>query len=361
MDRTSEERFPWMLVLAAFLVIGLLSATGSLSMQRMESQPVRLGPLLLGSIVPWLYWGVAAWPIFLLVRRFPVPPPRAANLLAHLGLALVLVVIQVFITVWVNRLLFAAQATRQESFMYWVGAYVANRGVWNLLVYAGLAGLFQAIDTRNRLRRQELSSAQLETQLAQARLTALHQQLQPHFLFNTLHAIGVLNREDPARATRMIAALGDLLRSSLETREENEIPLARELALLEQYLEIESIRFSDRLTVSVTVPDELRAALVPPFSLQPLVENAIKHGVSRITGPSVIRLAAHASNGTLHLMIWNSGPPLALHRTAEGVGLATTRARLSRLYGPAGGIELANHEGGVQVSLRLPYRGHGAH
>lgn len=359
MDRTSGEEFPWLLLLAAFLVIGLLSATGALSMQRLEAQPVRIAPALLGSVLPWIFWGVAAWPIFLLVRRFPILPPRATNLVAHLGLALILVLLQVLFTVWVNRLLYAAQAERQEPFIFWVRTYVANRGVWNLLVYVGLAGLFQAVDARNRLRRQEISSAQLEAQLAQARLTALHQQLQPHFLFNTLHAIGVLNQEDPSRATRMIAALGDLLRSSLETRDENEIPLARELVLLEQYLEIESIRFSDRLTVAVDVPDRLRNALVPPFSLQPLVENAIKHGVSRRTGPSTIRVAGSASNGTLELTIWNSGPPLAPDRTSGGMGLATTRDRLARLHGPAGTVELANHEGGVQVSLRLPLRENG--
>ena len=157
--------------------------------------------------------------------------------------------------------------------------------------------LFQAIDARNRLRRQELSAAHLETELARAQLHALQLQLQPHFLFNTLHAIGVLNQDDPARATRMIASLGDLLRGSLDNRAAKEITLEQELALLEHYLDIESVRFSDRLEVSIDVPPSVKQYLVPTFSLQPLVENAVRHGVARRDGSEfALRIGAAATD-----------------------------------------------------------------
>ena len=151
-----------------------------------------------------------------------------------------------------------------------------------------------------------------KTELARAQLHALQLQLQPHFLFNTLHAIGVLNQDDPARATRMIASLGDLLRGSLDNRAAKEITLEKELALLEHYLDIESVRFSDRLTVSVDVPAAVKQYLVPTFSLQPLVENAVRHGVARRVGASLLRIGASAEDGRLRLSVWNNGPAIDL-------------------------------------------------
>ena len=221
-------------------------------------------------------------------------------------------------------------------------------------MYAALVALFQAIEARNRLRRQELSAAHLETELAQAQLHALQLQLQPHFLFNTLHAIGVLNQDDPARATRMIASLGDLLRGSLDNRAAKEITLEKELALLEHYLDIESVRFSDRLKVSIDVPPSVRQCLVPTFSLQPLVENAVRHGVSRRVGASSIRIGAGSEGSSLRLTVWNDGPAIDFATMKEGVGIATTRDRLQRLYGDAGKLTLSNSDAGVLVTIEVP-------
>lgn len=183
---------------------------------------------------------------------------------------------------------------------------------------------------------------------------ALQLQLQPHFLFNTLHAIGVLNQEDPARATRMIASLGDLLRGSLDNRTAKEIPLEQELVLLGHYLDIESVRFSDRLAVEIDVPAQLRSCLVPTFSLQPLVENAVRHGVTRKPGAGRLRIAAAASNGSLRLSVWNDGPAIDFDAMRDGIGISTTRDRLHRLYGDAGRLTLENHDGGVMATLELP-------
>ncbi len=353
-DAMTSEKFPWLPVLGASLLIGMLSAAGAASLQRMENRPVEIWPTIASTVPSWIFWGLAAWPIFALTRRFPLAAPlRARNLLLHACFALLLVLSHTLFTVWIARLAYPL-ATRDSGWTTWLLGYLSSRGVGSLLVYAALVGLFQAIEARSRLRRQELSSAQLETELARAQLHALQLQLQPHFLFNTLHAIGVLNQEDPARATRMIASLGDLLRGSLDHRAAKEIPLAQELALLEHYLDIESVRFSDRLTVSVDVPAELGQYLVPTFSLQPLVENAVRHGVARRTGASTIRIGASRDDARICLTVWNDGPAADLSQAVNGVGMATTRDRLRRLYGDAGRLELENHDGGVLVTVEIP-------
>ncbi len=349
-----DDRFPWLPVLGAALVIGVLSATGAASMQVMEARPIEFWPTVVSTIPSWIFWGFAARPIFALTRRVPPGPPlRLRNLLVHALLAMTLVLAQTLLIVWLTRLMYPL-VVRDRSWPFLLGAFLSSRGLWNLLLYAGLVTLFQSIFTRNALRRRELSAAQLETELARAQLHALQLQLQPHFLFNTLHAIGVLTQDEPARATRMIASLGDLLRGSLDHRATKEITLEKELALLEHYLDIESVRFSDRLQVSIDVPASLRQYLVPTFSLQPLVENAVRHGIARRVGPSTLRIAAMTTGDRLRLTVWNDGPPVDFGAMEEGVGLATTRDRLQRLYGEEGRLELVNRDHGVEVALEVP-------
>ena len=354
MASPSEERFPWLPVVGASLLVGMLSAAGAASLQRMENRPVEIWPTLASTVPSWVFWGFAAWLVFAITRRFPLAAPfRPQNQLIHVLFAVLLVLAHTLFTVWIGRMAYPL-ATRDSGWGTWFVGFLSSRGVGNLLVYAALVALFQALDARNRLRRQELSAAHLETELARAQLHALQLQLQPHFLFNTLHAIGVLNQEDPARATRMIASLGDLLRGSLDHRAAKEITLAQELALLEHYLDIESVRFSDRLTVSVDVSPATRQYLVPTFSLQPLVENAVRHGVSRRVGASRVRISAAVEGRLLRLSVWNDGPALDLERMVEGVGISSTRDRLKRLYGDDGRLVLGNSDDGVLVTLEIP-------
>lgn len=350
-ETLDQDDFPWLAVLAGVSLIGLLSTLSAVSIQRMEGEPGPIWPAFWSSIAPWLVWGVAAKPVSILSRRYPLSLPPAGRALAvHLGAAMALVLIQTAVTVGVSRLVYSATG----PWATWFLGYLASRGVLNLVLYAGLAGLFHAVDARSRLRRQQLQSAELATDLARAELHALQLQLQPHFLFNTLHAIGVLNQEDPARATRMLAALGDLLRGSLHHRATQEIPLEEEFGLLERYLEIEAIRFSDRLTVEIEVPPELGGHLVPTFLLQPLVENAIRYGVARRAAPSRIRIEGTAGGGNLTLTVWNDGSVGDLGHVVDGVGLATTRDRLRRLYGDRARLELENRDGGVLATVVLP-------
>jgi sensor histidine kinase YesM len=312
----------------------------------------RLLPL---NLVVWWYW--AAWtPAIAALRdRFPLERGvRGRSLAVHGGAALgagllhslvnalaVVVVFEEFVPANLWRL------TLQ---------FVQSRAHFSVLTYLATVGILSAATFARRLAERERTAAELRERLTEAELSALKAQLQPHFLFNTLHAIGVLIREDPSAAALTVTRLGDLLRRTLEGGGTHEVALRHEIEMLRLYLDIQQTRFSDRLTVRVTVPDLLMDAMVPAFVLQPLVENALRHGVEPRSGPALVTVEAARQDGMLVLEIRDDGPGFRPgHR--EGVGLRNTRARLAALYGDRQRLELADRpEGGAAVTVRLPFR-----
>jgi LytS/YehU family sensor histidine kinase len=217
-------------------------------------------------------------------------------------------------------------------------------------------GVSHGIEYYRRFRERELRASQLETRLAAARLEALRAQLQPHFLFNTLHAISALMNRDVEAAERMLARLSDLLRLTLDSAGEPMVPLKRELEFLAGYLEIEQTRFADRLTVQMNVEPDALDAPVPSLLLQPLVENAVRHGIAPRATPGRIEIRARRADGALHIEIEDNGRGLP-REMREGLGLSNTRARLEQLYGPAHRFELRAAKGdgsGTLVQLVLP-------
>jgi two-component sensor histidine kinase len=231
--------------------------------------------------------------------------------------------------------------------------------VWGTLTgflyYWLILGIQAAFIYQRMYREERIAAAQLEGRLTEARLEALRLQLHPHFLFNTLNAISAFVDADPERARRMIARLGELLRRTLNSGAAAELPLSRELELLAPYLEIQRIRFGDRLSIELDVPDGAGDALIPALMLQPLVENAVEHGVKRTLNAARVRLSAKRSGDRLRVEIVDNGPgPTG---GGEGVGLANTRARLAGLYGDAHRLELRPLEtGGTVVTIELPFR-----
>jgi LytS/YehU family sensor histidine kinase len=211
-----------------------------------------------------------------------------------------------------------------------------------------------------RRRQTELTASQLETQLVQAELQALKMQFQPHFLFNALHTIGSLVRTgDRANAVKVTAGLGDLLRRVLESAARQEVPLRQEIEFIRRYLEIEQIRFQDRLKVEITADDSVLGAMVPYLILQPLVENAIRHGIEPHRSASTVTVAAHRTDGRLALVVRDDGPGVGEGHTARpGIGLSNTRERLVRLYGRDFDLVVKNcHNGsGLEARVDLPYR-----
>lgn len=227
-----------------------------------------------------------------------------------------------------------------------------------LVVYWIIFGITQGLDYYLRYRAGELHAANLETRLVQAQLNTLRMQLHPHFLFNTLNSISVLMRKDIEAADRMLLQLSSLLRVTLAGHTAHEIKLRQELEILERYLEIEKIRFQDRLTVQMQIDPAALDALVPQLLFQPLVENAIRHGIAETETGGVIEIRAERRNGTVHLQVRDNGPGLKLTagNFTEGVGLSNSRSRLEYLYGSAGHFEVRNAEdGGVIVAATLPF------
>ena len=222
-----------------------------------------------------------------------------------------------------------------------------------LLTCAALALAVHGLRLARRVREREVKAAQLEASLSQARLQALGAQLHPHFLFNTLHAISALVQSDPARADEMIALLAELLRASLRDGAAQEVGLRQELDFTQRYLQIEQTRFGDKLRVELHIEPSALEARVPRLLLQPLVENAIRHGLSTMTRAGSLRIEAARQGDALRLVVLDDGKGLPFE-LREGVGLSNTRARLLQLYGGQGQLTLLPREGGgtrAQVSI----------
>jgi two-component system LytT family sensor kinase len=237
-----------------------------------------------------------------------------------------------------------------------VGNFSEGVGIYLLIALIGYAFSYY-----RRYRQGELRSLRLEAQLSQAQLQALKMQLHPHFLFNTLHSISALLNKQPEAARTMITRLGDFLRLTLENSGTQEVTLRKEMEFLRCYLEIERVRFQDRLTTRMDVSPPALDAKVPNLILQPIVENAIRHGIAPRSTPGLIEILAKPQNGTLRIQIRDNGPGLPADRTSEkiftkGLGLANTERRLDRLYGAAHRFDLVNDpEGGLIVTLEIPF------
>lgn len=229
----------------------------------------------------------------------------------------------------------------------------------SFIIYWLLLGIYYGIDYYQQFREHKIKTAQLEAQLAQAQLQALKMQLQPHFLFNTLHAISALMDENVDTAQRMLARLSELLRQTLEHIGVQEVTLRQEMDFLKNYLEIEETRFQERLTVAYRIDTDLLEACVPNLILQPLVENAIKHGIAPRATRGKITISARRAQDRLWLEIQDNGPgmPNKKNNIAEGLGLINTRKRLQQLYGADFRFELkSDAEQGFTVSLAIPLK-----
>jgi len=226
------------------------------------------------------------------------------------------------------------------------------------IIYWAIVGIVHALAYHDEARQAEVATARLESGLAEARLEALRAQLEPHFLFNTLNAISTLAlKRDHDGVIRTVGRLGELLRATLDTRRAHEIPLAEELALLDPYLDIQKTRFGERVEVALDVAPGTEDALVPTLLLQPLVENAMQHGVERVPGRGRVEIVARRADGMLVLEVSDSGPGFPEAPARAGIGLANTERRLREIHGEAARlVRGAAPGGGACVRVELPFR-----
>jgi two-component system LytT family sensor kinase len=243
--------------------------------------------------------------------------------------------------------------------------YVALKGFYGRNIidmgfYWAVLAFGYSMELYQRYKNEELKSAQLEARLIETELKALREQLRPHFLFNTMNTIAVLVREGKNdEAVTLLARLSSLLRMSLDTSRTHEVTLRQEMEFLDRYIEIQKARFSDRLSVSVDIEPAALDARIPNLILQPLVENAILHGIAPKSGPGHVCVNGHVAEGNLHLEVRDDGPGLSHQGEGmkEGVGLSNTRERIAKIYGPRGRISLHSEPGrGVSVQLVFPCR-----
>jgi two-component system, LytTR family, sensor kinase len=341
----------WIVILGVWTLLGALSSVRIFIGYAYAGYAVPWQRALVIALADWYAWALLAPVIAWVARRFAIEGRSwLRSLFVQLPASIFFTLIKMKIESQLLQWFDPASAQRYSGLLF----------PSMLFTYYAILGAIYALDYYGKYRAHELKSTQLQAQLVQAQLQALKMQLHPHFLFNTLHAITSLMRRDVEAAERMITRLSDLLRLTLENVGAQETPLRQELEFLERYLEIEQIRFRDRLEVKIEVDPETLDARLPNLILQPLVENAVRHGIGPHAAPGLIEIFARREDNKLELQIRDNGTGLPDDKSAqikEGVGLANTRARLEQLYGADYRFDLYNSDkGGLVVRLTIPFR-----
>jgi len=316
-------------------------------------------------VAPFLLWALLTPALFALAARLPVTRPKAwRRVPLHLSVALAVATGVGAYRAAAHDLLAHSDPASGHALAEWRrGGFVAGLPL-DLPAYSAILVVGFALAHYRGVRRREAEAARLEAQatelrarLAEARFEALRHQLHPHFLFNTLNTVAALVERDPAATRKTVARLSGLLRRALDGGDRHEVTLAEELSFVEGYLEIERTRFGDRFAVRLRIEDEARQALVPSLVLQPLVENAVRHGIARAAGPGRIWIEAAREGGRLRLRVRDNGPGCGPGPPRAGVGLSNTAGRLEALHGAAATLELSSQAGGgFEASIVLPLR-----
>jgi len=336
----------WLAVWGGWTALALFFGISSSLTYLSTGRPANWSLSLERSLSQWWLWAIATPAIVALSRRFPIRRPHAArNLLVHAATGAAVALAQLL----ADRAVFA-MLTGFWTYM------LASTWALNVVIYAAIVAAAHGVEYYRRSRERD----QLEARLAETRLQLLGMQLQPHFLFNTLNTIAEMVHDDPDTADRMIAGLSDLLRRTLELGSAQEITLEEELALMSRYVDIQKARFGERLRVGLTVTDEARDARVPALLLQPIVENAIRHGLAARLDAGRIDIDARVTGSALVLSVTDDGSgdgaaSVVDENRREGVGLGNTRARLDAMYGGRAALTLTRADGrGVRVTIEIP-------
>jgi hypothetical protein len=352
-------------VAAVWTLVGLVSGAQASLAATLQGQAAPLGRAIVDGLFQFLPWIPATLVAILLASRLPL---TRATWRRRVWLHLLAIPATAFVT---NLIVVLAYWVRAGAFRG-VGVLVQQAGFWGLvrlhiaaLFYVAAVAATLGLRSWRNLRHREVELARLEAQLAQARLQALNAQIRPHFLFNTLHAIGQLWRSGRSReADAMLDHLGALFQKVIASTARLQVPLAEELAMVRDYLAIEQVRFGERVRSRLAADEDALGCLVPPLLLQPLVENAVKHGLSPSAAGGTVTVEAHVEGERLVLLVRDdgAGPNGRGGTGGTGTGLANVRERLASLYGDRQLLETtAGHAGGTDVRVELPVLAAAAH
>jgi LytS/YehU family sensor histidine kinase len=358
---TGVRPMRWRAITAIWLAGGLFDASQNVFIMHAEGKHHSWLPLFSIELASWLPWVLATPLLIRLARRYPLAKDlrvrtAGVHIAAFAAVSAVAwtwsTVLQVLFNPWNNR--------RWPTF---VDTWITNltyQVLTFLIVYALILTVTYVADARESMARQLTETARLSAELSRAQLAALRRQMEPHFVYNTLNAIAGLVRDQRSdAAVSMIVGLSEFLRRSSEESHRPQVPLQEEVEYLQRYLDIEKVRFGERLRVSVDIPQELLGARVPSLLLQPLVENAIKHGIARSVAGGTVRVTGARRDGKLVLSVYNDAPglPADWEPKETGVGIGNLRTRLTILYGNESGLELRRAApDGVEVVVTLPLR-----
>jgi two-component system, LytTR family, sensor kinase len=351
----------WVFLVATLL--GLFSTAQAYRLTSLNPKAhvtgIAVGSLLILNLTLWYVPAALTSPIFLIAARFRLDADRWLRaILVHAAAAVAFSIVHMAAMMAMRVVLWPdlREMPAAEWWSYAQGLYLQNLD-WSLMTYAAVVGLSYALGYYRESQARALKAAHLETSLIEARLKTLEAELHPHFLFNTLHAISTLVHTDPETADRMISRLSDLLRLTFDRSGAAGVTLKEELEFLQKYLEIEQIRFQDRLAVKFDIDPETLDTDVPRLILQPLVENAIKHGIGPRAGQGLVQISTKKRTDGTWIEVRDNGVGLSRNARAgftNGVGLSNTRARLECLYGNQHRLEFAEGNGGLSVQMLIP-------
>lgn len=362
MDSYPSTRSPhaWRWIALLWLGFALVNATQIVAGMRAVGMQHAWARLFVSVLASWIVWALATPLVLRLGHKYPPAEWRALRIwVIHLTAC---IAIGAIYSLWAGMLQIVLQPWGYFKItQFGKAAFSVFYGEFHLflILYAAILAIAYTFESTRRLAQRETETARLNEQLSRTQLDALRRQLEPHFFFNTLNAIAGLVREDRNDdAVSMIAGLSDLLRRMLDDSGKQEVSLGEEMEFLATYLNIQKTRFAERLRISVDVPRKFYSACVPSLILQPMVENAIEHGIGKRAAGGAIRIGASRENGCLTLSVYNDGPPIPeegepLH---TGVGISNVRSRLRSLYGESSNLTIQNRDDGVEVQLSVPYQ-----
>ncbi|MCW9705977.1 sensor histidine kinase [Fodinibius salsisoli] len=355
-QKLKEERLLLGLAVVVWLFLFLTTISKTYLFYLRNDLELEIGYIVLRSFLIW--GGLAAFAplIIILVNKFPLKGRFYKHIGVHLFFSLLLVPVHAVLFRLVITMVYQKVEWSLTSFMESVPVIMNWLGMVDPFGYWLIIGAYYSRRYYERYRERQLRNAHLEAELASIRLHILKVQLHPHFLFNTLHSINSLIYEAPTKARRVLKLLKRFLRTSINRVDDQQVPLVDELEFTGTYLEIEKTRFSDRLHIEKEIDEDTLHGLVPSFLLQPLVENAVKHGISHKMQPGKIRISAQKQNGLLSIAVEDDGPGLENSVNVDGIGLENIKQRLNQLYHNSTFELMDSPLGGLKVYIEFPFK-----